>query len=497
MACAGWTGVAAVAMRGVSGSRHVLTSLAWLTRSQPPPPMVAGGGQHLVLIVPLLREQRLITSIATCMTRLAAWWGSASVVLVTTEREHADHQAACTRLPDLALALSCGRPTGSFAGVLPQDRLDGLAVHAGQPAARCLKAVRAEFGALESTPAIAAQLAARSDWPVPVRHCHLPDPRGTMADQVNHAAASELDRLTRAGINPAQVWLAVYNADSEPSPATLPALAGLLDAHPDAQIVQQPAVFTRSLGAGLAADGAALLQSRWTLAREIPRLRRQAAHARATSARGRLVPPLAHCVGHGLFIRADVFARLGGLPTATMNEDLAFGFLACAAGVPIDPLPVLELADSPVTVAGVIRQARQWFWSYPQYPAAAQLAAAVGLGTRWTRIMLTAQGLARGVLWLGLSPAIALAAILPVTARHKKTAAVAAAGALAAYYGVPFAALARYLHRTGTAARCGPRELAGGLIACLTSSLGPWWCLGQVTRARVTGTRYTHGKTER
>ncbi len=497
MACAGWAGVTAVAMRGITGSRHVIASLAWLTRSQMPPPAVGSGGRYLVLIVPLLREQRLITSIATCMTRLAAWWGSASVVLVTTEREHADRQVACTRLPDLALALSCGRPTSSFAGVLPQDRLDGLAVHAGQPTARCLEAVRAEFGALESTPTMAARLAARGDWPVPVRHYHLPDPQGTMADQVNHAAAGELGRLTGTGVDPARVWLAVYNADSEPSPATLPALAGLLDAHPDAQIVQQPAVFTRSLGAGLAADGAALLQSRWTLAREIPRLRRQAAHARAASARGRLMPPLAHCVGHGLFIRADTFARLGGLPTATMNEDLAFGFLACAAGVPIDPMPVLELADSPVTIAGVVRQARQWFWSYPQYPAAARLAADAGLGTRWTRIMLTAQGLARGVLWLGQSPAIALAVTLPVTARHKKTAAAAAAGALAAYYGVPFAALARYLHRTGAGARSGPRELAGGLIACLASSIGPWWCLGQVTHARLTGIRYAHGKTER
>jgi len=179
-------------MRGISGSRHVLTSLAWLTRSQPPP-AGASGGRYLVLIVPLLREQRLITSIATCMTRLAAWWGSASVVLVTTEREHADRQVACTRLPDLALALSCGRPTSSFAGVLPQDRLDGLAVHAGQPTARCLEAAQAEFGALESTPAMAARLAQRGDWPVPVRHYHLPDAQGTMADQVNHAAAGELE----------------------------------------------------------------------------------------------------------------------------------------------------------------------------------------------------------------------------------------------------------------------------------------------------------------
>lgn len=476
----------------------MLASLAWLTRGQSPQPSAdSASDRYLVLIVPLLREQRLITSTVTCMTQLAAWWGHASVVLATTEREHADRQQARTRLPDLAFALSCGRPTGGFLGVLPQDRLDGLAAHAGQPADRCLEAVRAEFAALESTPEMAARLAARNDWPVPVRHYHLPDPHGSMADQVNHAVAGELGRLTAADVGPAQIWLAVYNADSEPSPATLPAVASLLGDHPDAQIIQQPAVFTRSLGASLVADGAALLQSRWTLAREIPRLRRQAAHARAAPARARLMPPLAHCVGHGLFIRADTFARLGGLPTVTMNEDLAFGYLACAAGVPIDPLPVLELADSPVTAASVIRQARQWFWSYPQYPAAARIAAGAGLGTRRAHVMLTAQGLARGALWLGQSPAVALAMTLPVTARHNKTAAAAAAGALAAYYGVPFAVLARHLRRAGADTRCGPRELLGGLIACLTSSIGPWWCLGQVTRVRVTGTRYIHGKTER
>ena len=85
-------------------------------------------------IVPLLREQRLITSIATCMTRLAAWWGSASVVLVTTEREHADRQAARTRLPTWrshcpaddppAASLACSRRTGSMGlPFMPDSRL--------------------------------------------------------------------------------------------------------------------------------------------------------------------------------------------------------------------------------------------------------------------------------------------------------------------------------------------------------------------------------------
>jgi Glycosyl transferase family group 2 len=498
LARAGWAGVAAVTLRGITGSRQVFSSLAWLSRDQQPGQSPDGGqGRHLVVIVPLLREQRLIADTVCRMTDFASGWLDASVALVTTEREHADRRAAALRLPSIAGALSRGRSVAGVRAVLPRDRLEALTAHAGQSADHCLRAVQAAFEALESTPDMAARLAGDGGWPVRVRHYHLPDPAGIMAGQVNYAARAELRRLGRAGIDPTRVWLAVYNADSQPSPATLPAVARLLDMHPDAQIIQQPAVFTASPGGDMAADGAALLQSRWTLAREIPRLRRQAALARATPGQARQILPLAHCVGHGLFIRADTFIRFGGFPTQTMNEDLPLGYLACAAGVPIDPLPVLELADSPPAIVDVIRQARQWFWSYPQYPAAARLAAGYGLGSSRTRAVLAAQGLARGALWLSQSPAIVAALALPVTARHTKTAAVAVVGALAAYYGVPFAALACHLHRCGAEVRCGPRELAGGLAACLVSSVGPWWCLGQVARAKITGTPYIHSKTER
>jgi len=149
--------------------------------------------------------------------------------------------------------------------------------------------------------------------------------------------------------------------------------------------MQQSALFTTNLhvfppGAqGAVLAGAALLQSRWTLAREIPRLRRQARR------RGVRWPRLAHCVGHGLFVRGDEFLASGGLPTEPMNEDLAFGYFACASGTPIDPMPLLEHGDSPATLAGVVRQARQWFWSYAEYPLFARLAAARKLGDRRTR----------------------------------------------------------------------------------------------------------------
>ena len=292
-----------------------------------------------MLILPLLREQRILTEVVGYFSGLAKQHSKTVVVLVTTERENHEPDPARVADPsrpstiDMARALAAGVPTGV------------------------------------------------------VRHLHYPDVDGVMVHQVNFAAHSELARLAEDGVDPRQVWVAVYNADSRPHPATLDAVADLAGSalQPGPRIMQQSALFTTNLhvfppGAqGAVLAGAALLQSRWTLAREIPRLRRQARR------RGVRWPRLAHCVGHGLFVRGDEFLASGGLPTEPMNEDLAFGYFACASGTPIDPMPLLEHGDSPATLAGVVRQARQWFWSYAEYPLFARLAAARKLGDRRTR----------------------------------------------------------------------------------------------------------------
>jgi len=264
-------------------------------------------------------------------------------------------------------------------------------------------------------------------------------------------------------------------------------------------IVQQPAVFTANSQdmhqgfSGMVAAGAAVLQSRWTLAREIPRLRAQADAVK----RGGQVP-LAHCVGHGLFVRANHFAQVGGLPVQTMNEDLAFGYLACAAGTAIHPLPSIEIGDAPQSAAGVVAQGRQWFWSYAQYPAMARLAAARKLSTPRQRARLTTTGLVRGALWLGQSPAIAGALALPVL--HYRAGGSARYGLLAT--GLSWAAVGAYCAPAARLALELPdrdasrRALAGIVPAALISSLGPWLCLADVLRAALTGEMPAHAKTE-
>lgn len=490
-----WAAATTVAIRGVGASVHIHASLRWLGQRRPTP-STERGRRHVLLILPMLREQSVIADTTAYFRALAKAWGPATVVLATTEREYHDRHVAEQQLPKLAETLR-QRCTAAylrrrFTGVLPAAELAALADTSGEPSADYRPWVEDLFAGIPTTPELAAKLAASSGGIV--HHHHHPGREAVMVHQINAVVTAELRQLTDSGVSPDQVWIGVYNADSRPHPGTLTALAAV----DGARVVQQSALFTVTDtvtgGVGRAVcDGAALLQSRWTLAREIPRLRAQAAQARTGQARW---PRLAHTTGHGLFVRGDCWQQLGGLPTATMNEDLAFGYQLSAAGVPIDVLPLVEVADSPATVRALVRQHRQWFFSYPDYPGAARVAADTGCGERTSRTWLSVQGLARGVLWLGQSPALAATLALPaVTARHRM-AVVAALAALASYLVVP-ATLITASGLPGAPTRFGLRQAAGLTSATLTSSTGPWWCLLDLVRSALAGDRLTHDKTER
>ncbi|HEY2579268.1 MAG TPA: glycosyltransferase family 2 protein [Streptosporangiaceae bacterium] len=500
---ASWIAATALAARGISGTVSAVSSLRWLHQGLPAEPTA---GTRFVLVVPLLREQALIGSLVPTLTSLAATHPGTSVVLVTTEAENNARARDLDRAASLAGAVAAdvrpGRIVTRFLGLLPAAELEALARQArGQDSRRCAELVGAALAANRPTPELAAEQA-REAVPGTVRHCHYPEPDGSMVQQLNYAIRNETERARAAGTGMNELFFVIYNADSRPHPDTLRAAAALIAAREHApsgpaRLIQQSAVFTANFAdlppglAGAVLEGAGWLQSRWTMSREIPRLRRQAAYARHH--RDGTLMPLAHCVGHGLMIRADLFAELGGLPESTGNEDLALGYLACAAGVPIDPLPLLEEAHTPLTLSSWLSQARQWFLSYPQYPAAAALAAAAGHGTPARRCWLTAQGLARGVLWLGQSPAVALAIALPGMARHRRSAAVLTGCGLAGYFAVPAWLTARV---TGRPIRLG-RALPGGLVAMLLSSIGPWRSLADAAAQVATGDRPSHRKTER
>jgi hypothetical protein len=507
----------ATAVRGTHGTAATVSSLRWLREASahdPEPASTGRGRPYFVLVLPMLREQALIGEAVSYFARMAAGYGPARVVVVTTAREQAERDRAFARLPDLAAALAAGTPAEplirDFRGVLPAARLTDLArTCRGRGATDCAATVRAVFEAQPTTVQLAADLARGHPS---VRQVHYPDPQGTMADQVNHAARVEFDRLRAAGTDMTWVYLAQYTADSRPEPDTLAVAARRISdlhqatGHPP-RVLQQSALFLANLPtfprgpAGWYLTGAALLQSRWSLAREIPTWRHHRPTPRSRQRARPGWPRYAHCTGHGLFLHGETFLRWGGLPTRTMNEDLALGFLLSAADVPIDPIPAVEWADSPTTPIEVIRQKRQWFWSYVDYPTLLRLAAAESLPGEPTASMrvlglLATQGLARGVVWLATSPTLAAALALPLVAR--RPAACALAAAATGIYLAPAYLIVEELRRRGLRSdRLQVAEVAGTLAAYLTHSAGPWWCLANGLRRAATGHTYVHDKTER
>jgi len=192
---------------------------------------------------------------------------------------------------------------------------------------------------------------------------NYPKTDGRMAHQINYLA----DRL-RAELSHEDAYFVVYNADSHIHQDTL----GLTDSIISEQlmrgrdrptILQQSAVY-QYFGKSYIAEGAGLHQTLWTLTHEIPKLLNQSSKVlkitRSNIAQILRYSRIAHCVGHGLFVRGDYYNR-HHLPQSILNEDLPYGLQACALHEPIYPIPSLELASTPARIMSVYRQKSTWF----------------------------------------------------------------------------------------------------------------------------------------
>ena len=187
-----------------------------------------------------------------------------------------------------------------------------------------------------------------------IRLVDYPNSGGNMVHQLNYV----LNEV------PDDSYFALYNADSKPDPQTFPSFYNLLAQHPEVKAAQQSAIFLNNFDEiPLFLQASAVLQTRWTLTHELPRLLRQ-----SLSGNNFLKKYAnAHCVGHGLIIKAELLKEIGGFPTGNITEDLFLGYLIKSKGIKIFPLPTLELADSPKTIKGLWNQKYVWFWGPMKY----------------------------------------------------------------------------------------------------------------------------------
>lgn len=191
---------------------------------------------------------------------------------------------------------------------------------------------------------------------------NYPNKKGFMAHQLNYA----LNKINDDS------YLMIYNADSRPHPKTLKIFFNLLQQYPNANIFQQSAIFLKNFEdlnkynfvKRNFLQTSAILQTRWTLTHEMPRLIRQ------SLSKNKLFINYAnaHCVGHGLIIKTRLLKSIKGFPTeGAITEDLFLGYILKSLGHKIYPFPFLELADSPESMKGLWNQKYIWFWGVFNY----------------------------------------------------------------------------------------------------------------------------------
>ncbi|WP_162794210.1 glycosyltransferase family 2 protein [Streptomyces paludis] len=476
-----------MAVRNLNGQRQVRRTLAWADRPAQTTDRIATPAPLVLhVVIPVLREQPHITGALKWFVPLLRDFPGSTLTLVSTAREERERA-------HLAAGLAGAGAAGLTARRFPQltdDELTALGEALAKEGAGALSAATAAetLAAFPTTADVIAYERARPREPAPlVRHVHYRG-EGRKAAQVNAAVA----QLTAGS----DEYVAVYDVDSRPSPELLRRTAAFVARRRTEdgripRVIQQSARFvTQDMAATRwerrLCRGAARAQTLWTLRREIPGLRR---HADAVRSRRTGFGPrgLAQTVGHGLLVRVDVFREVGGLPTFTVLDDMAFGYRLTVAGIPVDSLPFTTTVPAAEYLPELLSQSERWFQSYLDYPKCAARWYAEGHGSRLGHAAALTIGAYRGAAWLLVSPATAVCLALALGPRTRPPVRAAAATALWAATVAPVRSLAAAGGRPLTVRETAVRS-AETLAGLLLKSLGPMAALG---RRALTGSRHT------
>lgn len=208
-----------------------------------------------------------------------------------------------------------------------------------------------------------------------VSFVQCPETNGVMSHQLNYAVDWYVNQTTA---NAEEILFVVYNADSRPDPHTVSWVLNTKDLlakgnYYGPAIFQQFGHYVKNLGnfpeahfpRGILQANAAW-QSRWTLGFEVYNTLNQFQGGKPLVSTGmnkmKTIPRFNYCIGHGLFFDYGTYRMIGGFSENTMNEDAIFGLSAGYLGIPIIPIPYLEIADSPDTIRALVIQKSTWFW---------------------------------------------------------------------------------------------------------------------------------------
>ena len=228
-------------------------------------------------------------------------------------------------------------------------------------------------------------------------HLHYVGNFVSKAAQVNWAVQSV---LLNTSVSPKNHLIGVYDVDARPPTTTfdeLLRLQGSLDTPPEC--IQQLTVYysaaDRTPQVNVFGLLGAMWQTRFSLLVEAFILSRQ----RFLSCR-----ILHWSIGNGLYIRSDIFSRLGGFSEKHLVEDIEFGFRLSLEDIKIVVMPVFLESGNPNKIVDDVVQKMRWFkgvWEYKFYALDTRHSQKYTLG-KW----LALQGFIRGFGWLTFGPMI-------------------------------------------------------------------------------------------
>ncbi|TDE32138.1 glycosyltransferase [Actinomadura sp. 6K520] len=456
-----WAAATGLVARHGAGAWELAGTVSWLARHDlgPLPPQLPG--PPVQIVVPVLREQEHVGAALAWWRTILPLFEGMSLTLVSTARE--DHDRAL-----LARAACDGPVTRARFSQLTPHELSALRAvrRRGPMTAKDAAAILAQSPRTREV--IDRELADAPDERI--KHLTYPG-LGRKAAQLNHAA-----RLLPPG-----GYLAVYDVDSRPDPKALAMVYARLADRPP--VVQQHALHTVPSHRGGPARGAAMLQSIWTLRREIPYARRHHRSAGLPGALRRWRDGLAQPVGHGLYLRDDILAAIGGFPENSVLDDVPTGVALTLAQIPTVSVPSLTTVPASGSVAEDIAQGRRWFCSYLDYPAVLRGAAARQAGTARHRSVVAVVAVYRGTAWLAASPATLLTLLAAVAPGSRRALRVTAIIGLTLAIVVPVVATAPIRGVRRSPAALG-RDCGALLAAYLLRSVGPWLAVADAVRGR-------------
>ncbi len=496
--------------------KRLIGNIQWFTEQKRAVPDHFLSNTSVIVCLPMLREQRLVEKTLSYFQSMLPPAGDYTIIVVSTKKEEVQKRQRRTQLDSFCQEVLSGSSEqyliDTYIGLFDVDRLCLIISQLKKCAtdAEAYSLVERIYDQLPSTRELAEYFVRNGTSNGPSVHViEYPGADGVMAHQVNYAAAWAAKHVPNAS----ESFFAIYNADSRPDKATFVSLAHSVDTfeHRHGQtvnILQQSSLFLSNYTTfpsdfqGTLLRVCALMQSKWTLVHELDRLRTQSTYA--PTAKGTwwdiiTRSRISHCVGHGLFIRLSYLLN-HPLPTALVTEDLPFGFYRSCERTPIVPIPLLENAESPATLSGVLNQKRVWFWPYVQYLSCrARVLTQGDYQSRFEVNWLTTQGLTVGFIWLLQSFAFFLPLVGGILYKDL-TLLILWMLTLYCYWVWPVKRIHKVLPELMPecpAKHVGWREFAGIVPFLALYSLGPWLTVVDSLKCRFFGCTPQKKKTER